>query len=62
MWDVANVGYSGYVGCLECGMFAEMWDVGLQNGRPFQERRAIARARTHTRAKVLRRVINRTRK
>ena len=56
MWDIANVGYSGYVGCLECGMFAEMWDVGLQNGRPFQERRAIARA------KVLRRVINRMRK
>ena len=30
--------------------------------RPFQERRAIARARAHTRAKVLRRVINSTRK
>ena len=30
--------------------------------RPFQERRAIARARVHTRAKVFRRVINRTRK
>ena len=32
--------------------------------RPFQERRAIARARAraHTRAKVFRRVINRTRK
>ena len=30
--------------------------------RPFQGRRAIARARAHTRAKVFRRVINRTRK
>ena len=30
--------------------------------RPFQERRAIARARVHTHAKVFRRVINRTRK
>ena len=30
--------------------------------RPFQERRAIARARAHTRPKVFRRVINRTRK
>ena len=30
--------------------------------RPFQERRAIARARAHTCAKVFRRVINRTRK
>ena len=30
--------------------------------RPFQERRAIARARAHTRAKVFRRVINCTRK
>ena len=29
---------------------------------PFQERRAIARARTHTRTKVFRRVTNRTRK
>ena len=32
------------------------------NIRPFQERRAIARARAHTHTKVFRRVINRTRK
>ena len=30
--------------------------------RPFQERRAIARTRAHTRAKVFRRVVNHTRK
>ena len=33
-----------------------------KKGRPFQERRAIARTPAHTRAKVFRRVINCTRK
>ena len=31
-------------------------------GRPFQERRAMARTRAHTRVKVFRRVVNRMRK
>ena len=36
--------------------------VDALNIRPFQEMRAIARARAHTRPKVFRRVINHTRK
>ena len=33
-----------------------------QDGRPFQDRRAIAHARAHIRAKAFRRVVNRTHK